>query len=74
MAAQVQRAAKPGSYSKTQLQVCLGQSGQPIAELTYVKEGAREYSAWAYDASWLASENRFEVSPDVELLIRPKEI
>jgi serine/threonine-protein kinase HipA len=74
MAAQAKKAAKgsagsgSGSGAKTQLKVCVGQSGLLVGELSYVKEGAREYSALAYDATWLAREDRFNVSPDLELM------
>lgn len=68
MAAKATSAARAGSGSKTQLQVCVGQCGHLVAELTYVKEGAREYSALAYDATWLAREDRFNISPDLELI------
>lgn len=40
----------------------------PIGQLTYVKDGAREYSSFAYDNPWLASPDRFEVSPDLPLV------
>jgi hypothetical protein len=33
-----------------------------------VKEGAREYSAFAYDNAWLSNPARFEVSPDLALV------
>jgi serine/threonine-protein kinase HipA len=68
MAARSKDVVGGGSGAKTQLQVCLGQSGLLVGELTYVKEGAREYSALAYDATWLAREDRFDVSPDLELM------
>jgi serine/threonine-protein kinase HipA len=68
MASPPKNSAKAGSSSKTQLQVCLGQCGVGVGELTYVKDGAREYSALAYNASWLTSEARFTVSPDLELI------
>ena len=68
MAAPPKNTAKAGSGSKVQLQLCLGESGLLVGELIYVKEGAREYSAMAYDATWLASESRFNVSPDLDLI------
>lgn len=52
---------------KTRLDVRIGKDGLPVGELTYVKDGAREYSAFAYDERWLRSANRFAVSPDLEL-------
>lgn len=47
--------------------VAIGSIGRPIARLRYVRDGRREYSGFAYDARWLASSDRFEVSPDLPL-------
>ena len=52
---------------KTQLDVCIGKEGRPVGELTYVKDGAREYSVFAYGQDWLHHPSRFEVSPDLAL-------
>jgi serine/threonine-protein kinase HipA len=52
---------------KTRLDVCIGKQGLCVGELTYVKDGAREYSAFAYDETWLRSASRFAVSPELEL-------
>ncbi|MGA2190920.1 MAG: type II toxin-antitoxin system HipA family toxin [Steroidobacteraceae bacterium] len=48
--------------------MCLGDAGKPMGTLTYVNEGRREYSAYAYDAAWLGDPARFEVSPDWPLV------
>jgi serine/threonine-protein kinase HipA len=40
-----------------------------LGELSYVKDGAREYSAFAYDKAWLSDPARFEVSPDLPLRV-----
>jgi len=53
---------------KRQVGVCLGKAERPIGQLTYIKDGAREYSSFAYDNQWLASPDRFEVSPDLPLV------
>ncbi len=53
---------------KTQVGVSIGKSGQPVGQLTYVKDGAREYSAFAYDNAWLNDPARFEVSSDLPLV------
>ncbi len=53
---------------KQQVQVCLGEQALALGELAYVKDGAREYSAFAYDAAWLSAELRFAVSPDLPLV------
>jgi serine/threonine-protein kinase HipA len=41
------------SAQKTQLDVCIGKEGLPVGELAYVKDGAREYSVFAYSQDWL---------------------
>ena len=43
---------------KRQVGVCLGKIERPIGQLTYIKDGAREYSSFAYDNPWLASHDR----------------
>ena len=49
---------------------CLrGQAGTLVGQLTYVKQGQRESRSFAYDAGWLGSADRFEVSPDLPLLL-----
>jgi serine/threonine-protein kinase HipA len=53
---------------KTQVDVCIGKSGQLVGQLTYVKDGAREYSAFAYNNAWFTDPERFEVSSDLPLL------
>lgn len=50
------------------LGVCIGKTGLPAGQLTYAKQGQREYSAFAYGAAWLGSAERFEVSPDLPLV------
>jgi serine/threonine-protein kinase HipA len=52
---------------KIQLDVCIGKEGLPVGELAYVKDGAREYSIFAYGQDWLSHPSRFEVSPDLVL-------
>lgn len=48
--------------------VCVGRVGTLVGQLAYAKQGQREFSSFAYDAQWLASEGRFEVSPDLPLV------
>lgn len=43
---------------KQQVAVCIGKVGQAVGQLTYVKEGAREYSAFAYGNVWLSDPAR----------------
>jgi serine/threonine-protein kinase HipA len=47
--------------------VCIGDAGTLVGELTYVKQGARENSTFAYAPAWLARPDRFTVSPDLDL-------
>ena len=55
------------SARKTQLAVCIGKEGLPVGNLAYVREGAREYSAFVYSQDWLRHPARFAVSPDLPL-------
>ncbi len=52
---------------KTQLDVCIGKDGVLAGELSYVKDGAREYSAFAYSEDWLRNPSRFAISPELPL-------
>ena len=52
---------------KTQFNVCIGKEGMHVGELAYFKDGAREYSVFAYGQEWLRHPSRFEVSPDLVL-------
>ena len=47
--------------------VCIGNAGTRVGELTYVKQGVRENTTFAYDSAWLARPDRFTVSPDLDL-------
>ncbi len=49
------------------LTLCLGQAGLEVGDLVYAKDGAREYSSFAYKASWLEHVGAFNVSPDLAL-------
>lgn len=59
---------KPISHIKQQVEICLGKAGIPLGRLTYVKQGQRENTSFAYDESWLANPDRFKLSPDLELI------
>ena len=50
------------------IEVCVGKVGALAGQLSYAKQGQREFSTFAYDAQWLASPSRFEVSPDLPLV------
>lgn len=56
-----------GNAQKTQLAVCIGKEGLPVGQLAYAKDGAREYSVFAYSEEWLRHPSRFAVSPDLPL-------
>jgi serine/threonine-protein kinase HipA len=45
----------------------LGAEGIPLGELSFVQQGRRQFSVFAYQASWLAHPERFEISPDLPL-------
>jgi serine/threonine-protein kinase HipA len=47
--------------------VCIGHVGLDVGEITFVRDGRREYSAFSYDSSWLEYDERFEISPDLPL-------
>jgi serine/threonine-protein kinase HipA len=49
--------------------ICIGEEGTPVGSLTYVRQGQRENTSFAYSPTWLASPLRFKVSPDLELTL-----
>jgi len=49
------------------MKVAIGTQALPVGELTFVRDGRREYSGFAYGPDWLRSPERFEVSPDLPL-------
>lgn len=49
-------------------QVAIGARATNVGELTFVQEGRREYSAFAYSSEWLqAGPQSFAISPDLPL-------
>lgn len=44
-----------------------GRTAQEVGELALVRDGRREYSAFAYGRSWLTHAERYEISPDLPL-------
>jgi serine/threonine-protein kinase HipA len=52
---------------KQRTTVCIGRAAIDVGDLTFVRDGRREYSAFNYDRSWLTHSERFEVSPDLPL-------
>lgn len=53
---------------RQQVEVCIGKAGLPLGTLVYVRQGRRENCAFAYDSTWLAHPERFNVSADLQLL------
>ena len=58
--------AAPSNTLRQHVQVCVGQKGTPIGSLIYTRQGRRESTAFAYDASWLANPDGFNVSADLQ--------
>ena len=52
---------------KHQVQVAIGAQAAPLGDLTFVRDGRREYSGFSYGQKWLQSPERFEISPDLPL-------
>ena len=59
---------KSAPNTARKVEVCIGKAGALAGQLTYTRQGQRENSAFAYDATWLSSGTRFEVSPDLPLV------
>jgi serine/threonine-protein kinase HipA len=52
---------------KRQAQVAIGTKALPVGQLTFVRDGRREYSGFSYAPQWLRSRKSFEISPDLPL-------
>lgn len=52
---------------KRQVQVAIGAKALPVGQLTFVRDGRREYSGFSYAPQWLRSRASFEISPDLPL-------
>lgn len=50
---------------RTTLDVCLGQTEQPVGRVVYVKDGPREFSQFIYNEAWLTNPLYFDLSPDM---------
>ena len=50
---------------RTTLDVCLGQTEQPVGRVVYVKDGPREFSQFVYNEAWLTNPRYFDLSPDL---------
>lgn len=58
-----------GGSTRRQIQLCIGKAALQVGSLVYVRQGRRENSTIAYDESWLASPERFNVSADLQLVM-----
>ena len=56
--------SRPTHY---QARVAIGTRAAPVGQLEFVRDGHREYCAFAYGEAWLRSPERFEISPDLPL-------
>jgi serine/threonine-protein kinase HipA len=62
---------------RQQVDVCLGKAGTAIGSLTYVRQGARENTAFRYADAWLADPEAFKISPDftsVQLKVKQNQL
>lgn len=53
--------------TRQEASVWVGRAALEVGELALIRDGRREYSAFAYGRSWLAHTERFEISPDLPL-------
>lgn len=49
------------------IQICIGETKEPVGTLLYETSGNRESCSFAYQTEWLASQDRFSLSPDLPL-------
>lgn len=59
---------KTDTNVKQQADLCIGKAGTLVGQLTFVKQGQRENSAFAYNPTWLRHADGFEVSADLPML------
>lgn len=53
---------------KRTLHIFLGDSKRPVGKLHFDQSGAREHTAFAYDAAWLTASDRFRLEPGLPLV------
>lgn len=53
---------------RQRVEICIGQAGLPVGSLSYLRQGRREHSAFAYGDAWLAGPTRFALSADLPLI------
>jgi serine/threonine-protein kinase HipA len=54
------------------ISIRLGEDGLSLGVLRYDQQGARESSAFEYDAAWLAAADRFAIEPGLPLVTGPQ--
>jgi len=52
---------------RQQARVVIGAKALTVGQLTFVRDGRREYCGFSYASEWLRSSDRLEVSPDLPL-------
>lgn len=57
------------SATRQKVSVGIGKAGLPVGSLTYVRQGRREHTTFAYDEAWLAHSGCFNVSADLRLAL-----
>lgn len=53
--------------ARQQARIVIGKTASPVGQLTFVRDGRREYSGFSYAPEWLRSRDSFEISPDLPL-------
>ena len=61
----VPRRTRPASL-RAELDLCLGSLGLAVGKLIYVKDGAREFTQFAYGESWIRHPQCFDISTDLQ--------
>lgn len=56
-----------GAVDRRQIKVCIGKTGLPVGTLTWVQQGRRAHSIYAYTDEWLGRPAAFNVSADLQL-------
>lgn len=56
----------PATPLRTPLGVCLGESERHVGRLTFIKDGQREFSQFAFNEAWLTDPQYFDISPDLQ--------
>jgi len=51
------------SAARTTLEVCLGKAEKAVGRLVHVKQGAREFSQFAYHEAWFTDPSCIDISP-----------